>query len=401
MLQYISFLLSLISFLIISSNIFRDVKKNKQYVLLNPFFWAGIYLIFYFILPSFFVFKIDFYFNWKLEESSILYSSILIFIFSISIAVPYIFCTSSFRLSNESENQEGGIITFVIWLLISFYLIYVFYVTIKNYDFMHIFNYSGEVGDTFKLKNLAYLMISVSVFMFWKFKRIVIFLPAIFIVSLDLLNGSRTIAFISLVPIFISICIYKKSLFIIPGIIILSLLLFLGIIRSDNVVNGVPWYLSAIGEFRETYITLPLFIADNNYVGSASIFHLLGAISVGLLYFFRGDIIEQYQFAGHSMYLMIDRGYGLGSNLLIESVYYGYFCLIVTILIFPLFLYLFKRFIEQSSLPVAIINTSIMIIFLRLIFREGLYPSIGTLLLVLLVYFFPIYILNKFSWKNK
>lgn len=400
MLQYINFILSFLSFIIISIVIFRDVKKNKQHVLMNPFFWASIYLIFYFILPSFFVYQIDFYFKWNIDEVSIIYSSILLLIFSVIIALPYLFCTSSFRFSRKHENQSGGVITFYIWLLACIYLIYVSYITIINYDFLHVFNYSGG-DDAFKLKNLAYAMISVSVFMFWKFKRVIFFLPAIVIVILDLLNGSRTIAFIAIVPIFISFCIYRKSLFIIPGVVILSLLLLLGIIRSDNVVDGVPWYLSAIGEFRETYITLPLFIVDNNYVGSAGVFHILGAIGVGLLYFFRADIIEQYQLAGHSMYLMIDRGYGLGSNILIESIYYGYFCLVITMLFFPSFLYIFKRYIEQSSLSVGIVNSSFMVIFLRLIFREGLYPSVGTLLLVLLVYFSPIYFLNKFSFKNK
>ncbi|MEL4250827.1 hypothetical protein AAEH72_07395 [Shewanella xiamenensis] len=396
--EIIIYLLSFISFLIISIPTYIDIRRNEQFVLLNPFFWAAVYLFFYFILPSFFVYEINYYFNWRIENDSIFYSSLLLVFFSFSVAIPYLFSSYKIHFKKETACKNRGVITIIIWGLISIYLTYVSYVTLTSYDFTRAFNYSGEPGDIFKLKNLSYILISVTVFTFWRFKKYIFFIPAVVIVLLDLLNGSRTIAFVALVPVFLCICIYKRTLFILPSLIMLSLLLLLGIIRSDNVVEGVPWYLSAIGEFRETYITLPLFIAEEKYVSSGSFLNLLSAIGVGLLYLFRGDILEQYQFAGHTIYLMIDRGYGLGANILIESIYYGYFCLMFTFLIFPFFLYMCKKIIEQSSLSIAIINASLVIVFLRLIFREGLYLSLGTLLLIFFVYFLPIYFLNKLKF---
>ncbi|MBW8185209.1 hypothetical protein [Shewanella nanhaiensis] len=288
----------------------------------------------------------------------------------------------------------------VLWLVILVYLLYVLYLNITSFDAKAAFSYAGEEKDVFKLKNLAYFLIPITVFVFFKYKSTLIFIPVVIISILDLLNGSRTIAFIAIIPIFICYSFHRKSLFIIPGLIAVSLLLLLGVLRTDNVVGGVPWYLSAIGEFRETYITLPLFIANDDYVHGGSIFHLLSAIGAGVLFIFRGQISETYVFAGKFIAEDVDRGYGLASNIIIESAYYGYAGLIFTLLAFPLLLYVTRSLIMRSPLINAIVFSSITVIILRLVFREGLYLSLGALLLIGLFYLFPVFLLNKVRWRK-
>ncbi|MGR6503006.1 hypothetical protein [Shewanella sp. Koi 1] len=287
----------------------------------------------------------------------------------------------------------------LLWWFFLIYLIYVFIFNLLNFDFSQAFFYDGEAEDRFKIKNIAYSFILISVLNFFKYKKYIIFLPSILLVFLDVINGSRTIAFIALVPVMLTICFYRKTLFIIPGLFLLCLLLLLGVLRSDNIVSGVPWYLNAIGEFRETYITLPLFISNPEYVGQGTIFHLISAVGVGVLYFFRMDILEQYVFAGQSIALIINRGYGLGSNIIIEGAYYGYLFMLLTLFLLPFILFCLKKIIDKSTIPVAIVIASVSVIFLRLVFREGLYTSLGALFLIGIFYILPLFMLRNVVFK--
>lgn len=395
MMYWLNLSFSLISLILISFLVLRDIKENKYNVIFNPFFWAAIYLSFYFLLPSFFVYEINYYFKWGISENSILFSSLLLFCFTAIIFFAYLFCPSSFRAHSKNVELKNSVLILILFILISVYLVYVFYVTLSGYNFQKLFFYDGEQRDVYKIKNLAYLLIPVLIFTFVNYRKFYVFIPSLLIIIIDLLNGSRTTAFIALVPIFLCICFQRKTLFILPGGVLLCLLLILGVIRSDNIIGGVPWYLNAIGEFRETYITLPLFIEDSDYIGKGGLFHLLGAVGSGVLYGFREDISQQYIFAGQNIAALVNRGYGLGSNIIIESAYYGYFYMISTLLFIPLILYFLKKIIENTTVPVALSLSAVTVIFLRLLFREGAYLSLGTLLLVFSFYLTPVFLLSR------
>ena len=127
---------------------------------------------------------------------------------------------------------------------------------------------------------------------------------------------------------------------------------------------------------------------------------MIAAVSVGIFHGFREDISEQFIFAGKSIAILLDRGYGLGSNLIIEGAYYGYFSMVITFLLIPILLWLLKKVIENSSLPIALSISAIVAILMRLVFREGIYPSLGALFLILPFYFYPVYLLNRFKFRR-
>ncbi|WPC69160.1 hypothetical protein R5M74_09715 [Aeromonas hydrophila] len=256
-------------------------------------------------------------------------------------------------------------------------------------------NYTGEGGDVFKIKNVAYLLLPVSIFLFFAKKSLLVFLPNIIIVILDVLSGSRTTALIVVVPIAVSLCIMYRRLYVVPISIMVCGLILIGIIRSNNVIQDVPWYLDAMGEFRETYITLPMFISNQEYVGRGDAYTMLASAMLALLQPIRGEIMSSIVLPGDFIYSWVGRGYGLGANIITEVIYYGYvFLLIIPIALFVLCMFI-NLLIRYASLPKIAIHISLFIIFSRLIFREGLFLNSGLYLFVFAVYVLPIILINR------
>jgi hypothetical protein len=383
-----------LSMLLLLSMMLRDVTKHHYLVVLNPFFWTSLLFFFYLILPSFFVGQINYFFSWGIDQGSIITSHIITLLSVIMISSFYFFNGSSFSFKHDQIYKAGVVLKFL-WLLVCLYLLFAFLMKVKNFNVVDAFMYNHTQDDPYKIKNLAYLLLTLSTLCFLSEKKYWIFIPNLLIVVLDVLNGSRTTALIALMPIIVCLCIEKRTLFIIPGTIMLSGMLLLGVIRSDNVLGGVPWYLNAIGEFRETYITLPLFIHDDIYVGRGDLFDLLASIGVGLLQPFRAELQEQYVFSGVYIYNYLSRGYGLGSNFLIETFYYGYVSFVVLLLIFCCALILVRYVIQRCSLSSAVVMACFVVIFLRILVREGLPISLGLLFFVFLVYSLPLFILDR------
>ncbi|WP_129146703.1 hypothetical protein [Aeromonas caviae] len=255
--------------------------------------------------------------------------------------------------------------------------------------------YTGELVDVFKLKNLAYLLLPVSIYFFFDKKSVYVFIPNVLLIILDLLTGSRTTALIAIVPIAVSLCLYKQKLYITPIIIIMSALIAIGIIRSNNVVQDVPWYLNSIGEFRETYITLPLLIGNEEYIGHGDLYTLIASPMLALLQPMRGIISESIVLPGEYIYGIVDRGYGLGANIITESFFYGYAFLFFVPVAILFICIIVNHIIYRCDTPKAAIHISMFIIFMRLIFREGFYYNAGLYLFVFAVYVLPIILINR------
>jgi len=282
-----------------------------------------------------------------------------------------------------------------IWVILLIYLLYILVLSYLSGGFSNSFHYDGLQQDPFKTKNIAYLLLFITPFLFWHSKRYFIFIPNIIIVVLDIVAGSRTIALIALIPVILSVCIYHRQLYILPALVLLVGMSVLGVIRTDEVLTEVPWYINMMGEFRETYLTLPLYINNEEYVGKAGFINALAGLSLGVLQPLRHVIMESITFAGIYMANDIDRGYGLGSNLLIEGLYHGYLGLLITLLLFFLMLILSYRLISNVRVYYAIFIMSLLVIVFRLVIREGLYTSVGLMLLVALFYCLPLYYISK------
>lgn len=374
----------------------KDLLFCGYKVLLNPFFWASLFVTLYFLVPSFFVAEINHYFYWAIDPDDILLSHILVSIFSGLLSVFY-FVHPSRNILRENCDTSNDSTFFIksLWFIIFSYLIFALWMSISKGAFGKAFLYNGEQTDPFKLKNIAYFLVPLSTYIFWYTKKYSIFIPNIIIVILDLISGSRTVAMIVLIPIIISICVYNRKLYVVPGMLFLGGMLLLGVLRSDNVVGGVPWHINAIGEFRETYITLPLYITNTDYVGLGGIFEIAANLNLGILQPLRAVILDNYTFAGSWIANDINRGYGLGSNLLTESIYYGYFAMFMIISSFIALLILCHKLMRLLPPQHSLVLICFLIIILRLMIREGVYLNLGLLMFISLFYWFPVAILLK------
>ncbi len=397
--QYILFF----SFVLSSFIILRELLKNRYLALSNPFFWTLTLIVFYFLIPSYFLPEINYYYSWNLNDTKIICSQIisilLILIFSF-----FLFTIKTNRHFIKSDKKNiyhcSGFIK-TVWKFITIYL---FFVLLYKYQASDIFitdNYTGEAYDPFKIKNIAYLLVSVSVFYYFNNPKLWIFSPNIILILIDVMSGSRTSSLIVAVPMIISVCIYHKRLYLIPSILLIILFIVIGIIRSDNVVKNVPWYLDAIGEFRETFITLPLILFDGTYITQGDLKTLLLSFIGPILYPFRDAILSSIKLPGEYLYHLVDRGYGLGSNIITESIYYGYLTSFISIGLFILLCFIFNEILKKSSPPILCIIISYFVIFSRLIIREGFFYNFGIFIFILLIYFLPVFIAKKLKLKLK
>lgn len=379
----------------------KDVVRCGYKVLLNPFFWATLLTLMYFIVPSFFVSDINYYFSWNMNSLSIMYSHVLVFIFSCTLLLLYYFMPSSGCYpKKENYTPLGFTAAHVIYGIVS---IYVFVALLLSWDsgsFTNAFEYNLTQPDPYKLKNISYLMVALSIYVFWETKRFWVFVPSLVIIVLDIVHGSRTTAFIALIPMLLSILIYKKRIYIVQNITLVALIILLGVVRFDGGAGAIPWYISALGEFRETYLTLPLYIQNESFVGQGGWENIASGLGIGVLQPLRASLIDSYTFAGEFIASDIDRGYGLGANLLVESLYYGYVMAVVTIALFFIFLFAAYNLIKRLPLHHSLVFISVLVVFLRLMIREGLYSSLGLMLFVILVYCLPVYLLTKIKIKR-
>tara|TARA_R110000868_G_scaffold48354_3_gene157119 strand:- start:5475 stop:6698 length:1224 start_codon:yes stop_codon:yes gene_type:complete len=376
-----------------------NLSRHGYAVILNPFFWVTILFLFYFLVPSLVVEEINYYFDWNLRSDSIFFSRLIAILATIFFALMLYFFKSSLLLGAQAEIKERcSWLVKILWVIVSFYLVGVLAYKWGLGGLYMTDSYTGEGGDPFKIKSVAYLLVTVSGLCFFERGRIYFFTPNFIVIVLDLLSGGRTAAFVALMPIVLGCCVYYKRLFIVPGIILCSLFILVGVVRSDNVVKNVPVYLDAIGEFRETFITLPIVIEDSDYVGRGDLYTLLAMSTVAMAQPFRGEIMATITPPGEYIYEMVNRGYGLGCNIFTEALYYGYpviFLSFFGIFFVCLFIFVLAPKLRPAELVVIV---SLLVVFLRLIVREGFFLNLGLFFFVFSFYCAPILILNRFRF---
>lgn len=389
-------ILSIFSTLFVIFSLVRYLYQNRYAAIVNPLFWVVSLFLFYFQVPSVFVNEINVFFGWFIQSNDIFISLLISNAFSVFFAC--LLLTVKVKkhsiLAGNTKFHCSSIIKFIWW---GIFLYLIFVVTYKFHTGNLYMNddYTGEVVDIFKLKNVAYLLLPVSIYCFFDRKSVIVFTPNILLVVLDLLTGSRTTALIAIVPMAVSLCLNNKKLYITPITIMISALIVIGILRSSNVVQDVPWYLNSIGEFRETYITLPLLIGNERYIGHGDLYTFIASLMLALLQPMRGIISESIVLPGEYIYRIVDRGYGLGANIITESLFYGYGLLFFVPVVILYICMIVNHLISGSDMPKAAIHISMFIIFMRLIFREGFYYNAGLYVFVFAVYVFPIIMINR------
>ncbi|GHW27474.1 hypothetical protein VCSRO150_2278 [Vibrio cholerae] len=376
-----------------------DYIRSGWILILNPFFYGLFFSFIYLLIPSLFVDKINYYFEWGIEYENIIYSHVFVSLFIVPIFIIYLVFPSCklIRYGSGLKINSSPIITFI-WIFSLFYSLFVLWVTIGEVKGGY-FIYDFTQEDKYKIKNLSYLLICVSVYFYCATGNRISFVPCVILGLIDLLHGSRTVAMIALTPLVLSMCCRNEKLYAFPIISIFSLLLFIGVYRLDeHLVSGIPWYIHAMGEFRETYITLPIFVTNEDYVGASGIDNVIAMFLNGIAHPLRSVIAEVYVFPGTFKSNYLQRGYGLASNIIVNSLHYGYVFTIFTGILFYSFLVLCYRIVLMLSMVNKLIFMSFFIVFSRLIIREGVYSSVGVMIFVILVYWLPFVIFRKMTF---
>lgn len=375
------------------------LKENKEFSYLNPFFILVAFIALYLLLPSYFVEEVRYYYEWDFSDQDIFYTNLLVANCTLFFSLLLLkFNKIRLKIDNQKIQASGSIK--IIWLLVTGYLLYVLTIKYINGGLFFNTNYLG-VLDTYKIKNIGYLLITISILYYASIRKFYVFIPNILVVILDLLQGSRTTAILVLIPIFITYSIYKSKTYIVPMFLLLCLMIVVGILRTstDIEVSNIPWYIKALGEFRETYLTIPILISNENFIGHGNIFDWFSSISTPFLQPLREALINEFNFSGIYAAVEIGRGYGLASNFITDSLFYGYGFLFVTLFFMITIFYCIYKLMFKLPVIYILIFSSYLIIFIRLIVREGLYYSFFTMIFVLLIYALPFLIMNNYKFK--
>ncbi|MCA3898853.1 hypothetical protein JKP23_17225 [Vibrio vulnificus] len=363
---------------------------------MNPFFWIVLLFLFYMILPSIFSEEINYYYNWEIDQDSIFYARLLVFNVGFSLSLLLLVFRSSSIYFKPCKMGAKPILLYAIWFVIVLYLFWVAKSLLTGEIFSAAFLYNADAAkDPYKLKNVAYLLLPITTYMFFHTRSYWVFLPSLIIICLDVLHGSRTTAFICIVPFLLCAVVNKKKLYLPQLLFLFVMMIVVGIVRSDNVVQEVPWYINAIGEFRETYITLPLYITDEDYVTSGNFYGYIASLFFGILQPLRGAILEAFTLPGSYIAIDISRGYGLGSNFIIEPLYYGFSGLFISLMLLFFFLIVIYKNISRLELENSLVMMSMFVVFARLIVREGAPVNMGLFFFILLAYVTPVFLMKR------
>lgn len=388
--------LSLITLSMCLFSLCNDYRLASYRVLMNPFFWFTLLFLFYMVLPSIFSEEINYYYNWGIDQDSIFYARLLVFNVGVSLALLLLVFRSSSISFKPFKMGAKPILLYAIWFAIVLYLFWVAKNLLTGEILSAAFLYDADAAkDPYKLKNIAYLLVPITTYMFLHTRNYWVFLPSLMIICLDVLHGSRTTAFICIVPFLLCAVVNKKKLYLPQLLFLFVMMIVVGIVRSDNVVQEVPWYINAIGEFRETYITLPLYIADEDYVTSGNFYGYVASLFFGILQPLRGTILEAFTLPGSYIAIDVSRGYGLGSNFIIEPLYYGFSGLFISLMLLFFFLIVIYKNISRLELENSLVMMSMFVVFARLIVREGAPVNMGLFFFILLAYVTPVFLMKR------
>ncbi|PTP86655.1 hypothetical protein CWO04_10020 [Vibrio splendidus] len=393
--------------LLVYSSIYLCYRLFKGYqVIYNQFFILNIFFTLYFLIPSVFYFDIVKYNNWNIPDGNYILSSVLVTYYFLIFHVSLVF-SKDFepKVNFNSYSKLANRIAKAIYYTLLFYVIAVFILnggdlvssTYTNQ------NYTGEQPlSIYKIKNIAYLSIFLVPFLYVQTKRSVYFLLGLFLIILDLAQGTRTIAFIAFSTCYLSYVYTCGNLRLKLVFLVIILMGLTGYYSRASILElmDVPWYISAIGEFKETYIPLPLLISNADFVGAGSWVGYLSVIFGGVLQPFISFFMSDFVVAAQAIVKIVARGYGQGSNLIVESLYQGWYYTLIYPFIVILVIKSFNYCIKYSSIGLMLAILSFVL--LRLGIREGLLVHTAYSIYFVLFYWLPVILLIKvLSKKNE
>lgn len=364
-----------------------DVRRYKSGIFYYPYLWLYLLTIFYFCIPSLYVEEISYYYNWNFQPISIAISKALSLYMFVVVFGFYMFFRKAISPGVVLEPLKKSQKDFVTAIAMLLFLGLLFIGVTQGFDAANQTiddGYSGEASLTedYKLKTLAYISMPIIATLVTSGKYILPLLLTVVIALLDAAQGGRTAAILPILTIYLSFAVRGNKLYVLTVAPVLILIYAVGIfLRPEELINfdAIPWQVAVLGEFRETFATLPIVI-DRQFRFEGDLSNILISIVYPLLGPLRSVIEQVVVNPGAVMASGVGRGYGLGLNIFTESFYYfstpGFLIApwIISIFCLP-FVNIFQKRTKSN-----LVLLCIFVIFIRLALREGIYPNSGLFL---------------------
>lgn len=348
-----------------------------------------MYSYFYILLPSLFIEVTNRVQKWDFSNDSMIFSKLgsIYFVFSIIVIALFWIKDKKFEISDSiNMNKKTNIFITVLWWIIFIYSIVVtlevtsVLISIRATGFDRIL-----FGDTlylltqkYSLQSVLFVGLAITSIKYWQKSRFVYFLPLLIISINDLIAGGRTFIFFTLVVIYYNTAIKNKKLYLIP-IVLMATLLLISVTSSRMDVQLIDpsmgrtsnFIYQSIGEFIQPYNGF-VYSIENSFTANNGIIDGFMNITQGILPgFLKVKLGFSAHFPGEILASQIDRGYGLGFNIMAEALYYGG---IILFMLYPIIVTCTSSFVGNLFLKLKFPGYIFFLYYInytRQFFREG------------------------------
>lgn len=406
---------------LISLFLVYKLKKLEYKIFFNIKYFVLTYSFLYTLLPVCLLRITNKVQNWGFSEDTIFLSNLYSAYFNI---VLLIFCIiikdrkyePNLKIIPNKYSVKISKIVFVFSTVLMLFLIIKIYPSFVElrYSRVDAGKFFSIIESSFKLKGLLFLNLCTSSILYWKNRTKKSFIPLLLISTIDIFAGGRSYLFLALIFIYINICIKNRKIYFTRIFIILTTVLsyatFLRLEQQSRMIGvrkEVEFIYQSLGEFVQTYNTFP-YIIQNKISSSNIIGEILVNFFSGILPgFIKSRILLDYSI-GELIAKNIDRGYGLGLDILTESYYYFQDFGILTL---PFIIIIFSEKLNKIAIKLNFTGYLFLVLFicyLRLIFREGIVTYITIVFYIYMIYFNinilnikKIFLIGERSEKNK
>jgi hypothetical protein len=324
------------------------------------------------------------------------------FVIAILVIVIFWIKDKKFEIMNSFKiNKNTNIFITILWWIIFIYSIVVtidvasILINIRAAGFDRILfgNALYQLTQKYNLQSVLFFGLAISSIKYWHKNRIIYFLPLLIISVNDLIAGGRTFIFFTLLVIYYNTAIKNKKLYLVP-IILMATLILISVTSSrmdaqliDPSMGTVSNFIyQSIGEFIQPFNGF-VYTIENGFSANNGIIDSFMNITQGILPgFLKVNLGFNTYFPGEILASEINRGYGLGFNIMAEALYYGG---IILFMLYPIIVTCTSSFIGNLFLKLKFPGYIFFLYYIsytRQFFREGFLIYLLIPLYLFLVY---------------
>lgn len=342
--------------------------KNPTGSLFNPLFYINILALFYIILPLTLIPYTLTVVKWQISNQVFNQAVFLSFWYSFVFFGFYVaskdhdvrFC--SFNASPDCV-IVAKCLNVILCLLLSYIILFKvpLIIPLRGTRGEAYSAYQTLIEAPFKLRIIMFLHIGVMYYLFAKYRKFRWLLPLLLYLLIDYSHGGRIASVMCGLFFYTMLVLNNRKTYLKYAILVIFIMLSLGVIqRSSGSDTDMLWKLySGIMEFTNTYLTTIFMCGHPDFHMDLSEY-LMWIVSK----LFPGGIIGKMTgtegWYGEMLSNKIDLGFGLGGNIITESLVYGGF---VGSILNPLFIGILCYWLNSMKGKTTYIGSYIIILF--------------------------------------